>query len=178
VKIEVFIGCDQREKIAAEVLSHSIRQRSSRPVSITEIRLDQIPEFQRAWNPLQSTEFSFSRFLVPYLCKYEGHAIFMDCDMLCLDDIAKLWGLRDDRYAVQVVKHDYSPTETTKFLNQPQTLYAKKNWSSVMLFNNARCKFLTPDYVNSASGLDLHQFKWTDENLVGEIPGEWNHLVT
>lgn len=173
--IRVFIGWDRREKIAADVLAHSIKNRSSKPVSITEIRLEQLEDFSRPWNPLQSTEFSFSRFMVPCLCDYEGWAIFMDCDMLCLGDVADLWSLRDDRYAVQVVKHDYRPTETTKFLNQPQTLYAKKNWSSVMLFNNAKCQALTPEYVNTATGLDLHQFKWTD--AVGDLPEEWNHLV-
>jgi len=97
---------------------------------------------------------------------------------LMLDDIANLWALRDDRYAVQVVKHNHVPAEDTKFLNAVQTRYAKKNWSSVMLFNNPQCKALTPEYVNTASGLDLHQFKWLgDDNLIGEIPHRWNHLV-
>ena len=66
----------------------------------------------RERNPLQSTDFSFSRFLVPYLCGYEGWSLFMDCDMLMLDDIAELWALRDERYAVQVVKHEHVPRET------------------------------------------------------------------
>ena len=132
----------------------------------------------RERNPLQSTEFSFSRFLVPYLCNFEGWSIFMDCDMLVLDDIAKLWALRDDRYAVQVVKHQHQPKETVKFLNAPQTPYPKKNWTSVMLLNNAKCRALTPEYVNAASGLELHQFKWLEsEELIGELPHAWNHLV-
>ena len=102
----------------------------------------------------------------------------MDCDMLVLDDIEKLYALRDERYAVMVVKHDHVPKETRKFLDQPQTAYQKKNWSSVMLFNNAQCRALTPDYVNTASGLELHQFKWlANDELIGEIPARWNHLV-
>ncbi len=134
--------------------------------------------FSRERHPLQSTDFSFSRFLTPYLCGYEGWAIFMDCDMLVLDDIAELWSMRDDRYAVQAVKHDHTPPETIKFLNQPQTKYEKKNWSSVMLFNNAKCRALTPDYVNTATGLELHQFKWLgNDDLIGGIPARWNHLV-
>src|SRR3546814_6938220 len=88
----------------------------------------------------------------------------MDDDMLVLDDIAKLWALRDDRYAVQVVKHDHVPQEDVKFLDKVQTKYEKKNWSSVMLFNCARCTALTPDYVNSATGLELHQFKRSEEH--------------
>jgi hypothetical protein len=98
--------------------------------------------------------------------------------MLFLDDVGKLWALRDDRYAVMVIKHDYVPTSTNKLLGAVQTAYEKKNWSSLMLFNNARCRALTPEYVNSASGLQLHQFKWLDnENLIGELPKRWNHLV-
>ena len=134
--------------------------------------------FSRARNPLQSTEFSFSRFLVPYLCDYQGWAVFMDNDMLVLDDIVKLWMLRDDRYAVQVVKHDHKPQENIKFLGEKQTPYAKKNWSSVILFNCEKCKALSPEYVNATSGLELHQFKWLDdEALIGAIPHRWNHLV-
>jgi lipopolysaccharide biosynthesis glycosyltransferase len=116
--------------------------------------------------------------LVPYLSGYQGWSLFCDCDMLMLDDVAKLWALRDDRFAVQVVKHVHKPKETIKFLDKAQTTYEKKNWSSVMLFNNAQCRALTPDYVNTATGLELHQFKWLPgDHLIGEIPAQWNHLV-
>ena len=102
----------------------------------------------------------------------------VDCDMLVLDDIAKLWRLRDERYAVQVVKHMHVPKEEVKFLGAVQTKYEKKNWSSVMLMNCARCTALTPEYVNRASGLELHQFKWLEgDHLIGDIPRAWNHLV-
>ena len=132
----------------------------------------------RERHPLQSTDFSFSRFLTPYLSGYTGWSVFMDCDMLMRDDIANLWQLRDDRYAVMVVKHHHVPRETVKFLGEPQSKYEKKNWSSVMLFNNARCRALSPEYVNRASGLELHQFKWLgNDDLIGALPGRWNHLV-
>lgn len=177
--INIFIGYDPREALAFSVLAHSINVRASQPVRIMPLLLSQLGGvYSRERSFLQSTDFSFSRFLVPYLSVYTGWSIFMDCDMLVLDDISKLWGLRDDRYAVQVVKHSHIPIEATKFLGAQQTKYEKKNWSSVMLFNNTKCKSLTPDYVNSASGLELHQFKWLDdEALVGEIPHRWNHLV-
>lgn len=177
--IPIFIGFDPRETVAWHVLSHSILARSSMPVALTPLALDNLgPLMWRERNQLQSTDFSFSRFLVPSLSGYSGWSIFMDCDMLVLDDIAKLWAMRDDRFAVMCVKHDHVPNETTKFLNAPQTAYQKKNWSSVMLFNNEKCRALTPDYVNTASGLDLHQFKWLDsDELIGEIPHRWNHLV-
>ena len=70
------------------------------------------------------------------------------------------------------------PPGTTEFLSQPQSKYEKKNWSGVVLFHNEKCKALTPDYVNTASGLELHRFQWlADESLIGELPHRWNHLV-
>jgi hypothetical protein len=177
--VRLFIGFDARETVAFSVLSYSIHRRATVPVSITPLMLSQLThEFRRERHPLQSTDFAFSRFLTPLLSGYAGWSIFMDCDMLVLDDIAALWALRDDRYAVQVVKHAHQPRESTKFLGQAQTAYAKKNWSSVMLFNNARCTALTADYVREASGLQLHQFHWlADERLIGALPHRWNHLV-
>ena len=177
--IPVFIGYDPREAVAFSVLAFSIQVRASAPVTVAPLMLSQLGGMlTRERHPLQSTDFSFSRFLAPYLSGYTGWSIFMDCDMLVLDDIAKLWQMRDDRYSVMVVKHDHVPKETRKFLGEPQSKYEKKNWSSVMLFNNARCAALTPDYVNTASGLELHQFKWLESDaLIGELPQRWNHLV-
>ena len=177
--IPVYIGYDPREAVAFSVLSYSIHARATQPVSVSPLMLSQLRgTFTREKHPLQSTEFSFSRFLTPYLSSYVGWSVFMDCDMLMLEDIARLWELRDERYAVMVVKHEHVPRETQKFLGMPQSRYEKKNWSSVMLFNNARCRALTPDYVSSASGLDLHQFKWlASEDEIGALPRRWNHLV-
>ncbi|MGZ5103401.1 MAG: glycosyltransferase [Usitatibacter sp.] len=177
--IRVFIGYDSAEAVAFSVLSRSIHARASAPVAVSPVMLSQLRSvFDRPHNALQSTEFSFSRFLVPWLAGYEGWALFMDCDMLMLEDIAELWKLRDERFAVQVVKHAHVPKEDVKFLGHTQTKYEKKNWSSVMLMNCARCKALTPQYVNTASGLELHQFKWLgDDGLIGELPARWNHLV-
>ena len=177
--IPIFIGYDSRERAATNVLIDSLYQQSSLPLAITPIVNSQLQSvFWRERDPKQSTSFSFTRFLVPALMGYQGWAIFMDCDMLVLEDIAKLWALRDDRYAVMVVQHDHVPKEERKFLNEPQSKYQKKNWSSVMLFNNSRCRVLDPSYVNTASGLELHQFKWLEsDELIGSLPKGWNHLV-
>lgn len=177
--IRIFIGFDERETVAWHVLTHSILARSSLPVAFTPLALNNLKGvFARPREALQSTDFSFSRFLTPHLSGYEGWSLFMDCDMLVRRDIAELWALRDKRYAVMCVQHDHRPKESVKFLDQPQTPYNKKNWSSVMLFNNARCRALTPGFVNRASGLDLHQFKWLgDDAQIGALPREWNHLV-
>lgn len=177
--VRVFIGFDPRETVAFSVLSYSIHRHASVPVSVAPLMLSQLrATLRRERHPLQSTEFAFSRFLAPLLCGFKGWSLFMDCDMLMREDIANLWSLRDERYAVQVVKHEHRPRESTKFLGQPQTVYEKKNWSSVILFNNARCTALSEDYVNNATGLELHQFKWLgDDRLIGQLPSRWNHLV-
>ncbi|MCR9070698.1 MAG: glycosyltransferase [Alphaproteobacteria bacterium] len=176
---KVFIGFDPNETVAFHVLNHSIQARASAPIAVIPIMLSQLTDvFKRERNQLQSTEFSFSRFLVPYMSDFEGWSLFMDCDMLMLGDVHEIFRQCDDRFAVQCVKHDHRPQEETKFLGATQTQYAKKNWSSVMMFNNARCTALTPDYVNTATGLELHQFKWlSSDDEIGELSHEWNHLV-
>jgi lipopolysaccharide biosynthesis glycosyltransferase len=114
---------------------------------------------------------------VPWICGYQGWAIFMDADILCQGDINELWELRDERYAVQVVQHNHNCASGLKFQGMPQSPYQRKNWSSVMLFNCARCKALSPHYVNTASGLELHQFGWTKTEEIGALPPQWNVLV-
>ena len=177
--INIFIGYDSKEKVAFNTLSYSILKNSTKPVAITPIYLNNIKDdFVRERTALSSTEFSFSRFIIPHLMNYQGWALFMDCDMLMKADISELWAMRDDRYAVQVAKHDYIPKEKTKFLGQVQTIYPKKNWSSFMLMNCRKCTSLTSDFVNTTTGSQLHQFKWIDDDsLIGEIPLEWNWLV-
>lgn len=177
--IQVFLGYDARETVAFHVAAHSIHRHSSRPVSVAPLMLSQLARvFTRPRDAKQSTDFAFTRFLVPYLCGYQGWALFADSDILFQRDIAELWDLRDNRYAVQVVQRDHVPRESSKFLGHAQTVYPKKNWSSVMLFNNARCQALTLDYVHQATGLALHRFQWLeDETLVGALPHAWNHLV-
>ncbi len=175
--IRIFIGYDPVEAGTLYPLIHSIHRNSSMPVSITPVSLKNLRGiFTRERHPLQSNDFSFTRFLVPWMCDYKGYAIFMDCDMILKDDIAKLWAHRDEK-AVRVVKHNHIPPEDTKYLGNVQTKYARKNWSSVILFNNEKCKALTLDYVHNADGLDLHQFRWLEDEEIGELPRQWNHLV-
>ncbi len=179
--IPTFIGYDRRMPIVYHVAAHSIARRAGVPVLTTPLMLDVLRKsglMTRPLQPNQSTEFSFSRFLVPYLMNYQGWALFTDNDIIMLEDIANLWALRDDDYAVMCVKHDHCPDTDVKFLGEKQTRYEKKNWSSVMLLNCARCTALTPEFVNSASGLTLHRFEWLEgDHLIGDIPAEWNFLV-
>jgi hypothetical protein len=179
--IPVFIGVDPRERAATNVLIDSLVHHSSAPLAITPLLTPQLEHQKLYWrqrDPKQSTAFSFTRFLVPHLMGYQGWAIFMDCDMLARGDIAELWALRDDQFAVQCVQHEHIPGETVKFLGEVQSAYPKKNWSSLMLLNCSRCAALTVDYVNSATGLELHRFHWlSGDHEIGALPEGWNHLV-
>ena len=174
--MRVFIGFDPCEIVAFNVFAHSIWERASKPVSITPVRLEQLP-MSRDWHPKQSNDFAFSRWLVPWMCGYEGWAVFADCDMLALADFNELEGYCDSRYAVRVVKHSHEPENAEKYLGRPQTRYRRKNWSSFILFNCAKCKFLTPEVANEGDGLYLHQFQWLLNEQIGELPPEWNYLV-
>jgi len=178
--LRIFIGYDPRESVAFHVLSHSLLRRSSVPLSVSPLVRGQLKSvYTRPRGPTESTEFSMTRFLVPYLSDYAGWSLYIDCDMLCRVDIAALGAeMRPQREdALLVCKHDYVPKGERKFLDQVQTKYPRKNWSSLMVFNNERCRALTPQYVNSASGLDLHRFAWVDDRLIGALPLEWNWLV-
>lgn len=180
--LRLFIGYDEKETVAYHVLSHSILRRSSIPISITPLKKEHFSGFfNRPRGEKDSTDFAITRFLVPFLSDYSGFSLFMDCDMLVHGDVADFANyttLMDKyNYAVRVVQHDYTPKTKTKFLDQPQTEYKMKNWSSVMLFNNALCPVLTPEYVQKTHGLDLHQFKWTSPHMIGDLPKEWNWLV-
>src|SRR2546428_5347291 len=178
--LQVHIGYDPRESVAFYTLAQSIFARSSIPLSIAPLmRRHRAHLYTRRRGPTEATEFSLTRFLVPALSGYGGWSIYMDCDMLCRADIAELAELmqRQADKAVLVCHHDYVPKTERKFLNQVQTKYPRKNWSSLMLFNNERCGALTPEYINSASGLELHRFAWIADPLIGSVPLEWNWLV-
>lgn len=178
--LTVCIGVDPKEFVTFHVLAHSIMARASGPVRIVPIYLPTLRNFYtRQRDPRQSTEFTFSRFLTPYLAEPNEVSIFLDSDMLCLADVYELKDIahRCPYRDVLVVKHDYTPKPEAKFLGQTQTSYPCKNWSSVMVFNGWRwpVKKLTPDQVETLTPMFLHQFKWAVD--VGELPPEWNHLV-
>ena len=124
-----------------------------------------------------STEFSVCRFLVPYLSNYEGWSVFMDDDFYWNVSPNELEQYCNDSYSVLVCKHNYVPKKDVKWGKLSQLKYNKKNWSSLMLFNNSHidCKNLNIKYVNEGVALDMHQFKWTEN--VGSLPIEYNFLV-
>lgn len=178
--LRIFIGYDSKEPIAYHVLAHSILRRTTIPVTIAPVALGHLGGiYTRERGPLESTEFSLSRFLVPYLSGYRGFSVFMDCDMLCQVDIGQLLVeiMRNRGKGLWVCQHEYVPKSDRKFLDQIQTAYPRKNWSSFMVFNNEACQALTPRYVNTATGLELHRFAWLPDEKLGSLPLAWNWLV-
>lgn len=151
--LRCFIGYDPRQPVSFTVLANSIMMRSSVPVSITPLIIEQLPIERVGLTP-----FTFSRFLVPWLCDFQGWGLFLDADIILQDDIKKLFDIREDKYAVMVSKNKL-----------------KFEWASVMLFNCAKCDMLTPDYVEKAKG--MHTINFVETDAVGELPGNWNHLV-
>jgi lipopolysaccharide biosynthesis glycosyltransferase len=177
----VYIGWDPRETEAFRVAKDSMFRHTTAPVNIYPLQQSWLRTQAFYWrdvDPLSSTEFSFTRFLVPALQDYRGWALFCDCDFMFRRDIEQLFDLCDDRYAVMCVKHDYRPKETTKMDGATQHQYPRKNWSSLMLFNcsHPETKRLTVGDVNTESGMHLHQFKWLNDESIGELPVEWNYL--
>jgi len=177
----VFVGWDSREDIAYQVCRHSILKRASIPVAVTPIvRRDLIDQglYRRTEDPLASTEFTYTRFFVPYLAGYEDWALFCDCDFLWLGDIANLTTLIDDSYAIMCVHHDHRPTQKTKMDGKTQTVYPRKNWSSMVLYNcgHPANRSLTPEVVSAQTGAFLHRFQWLEDSLIGAVPETWNWL--
>lgn len=177
----VYVGWDSREDIAYQVCRHSLLRRTSRPLNVAALRQDELRRrglYRREADPLASTEFTYTRFLVPALMDYRGWALFCDCDFLWLGDPAKLIAMADRQYAVMCVHHDHNPPETMKMDGAVQTRYPRKNWSSMVLYNcgHPANAALTPELVNSESGAFLHRFQWLDDDLIGAVPETWNWL--
>jgi lipopolysaccharide biosynthesis glycosyltransferase len=175
--INIFIGYDHREAIAYHVCANSIIRHSSKPVSLTPLALQNMQDYEEKHTD-GSNQFIYSRFLVPHLMEYKEWAIFMDGDMLLRDDIEKLWALRDESKAVMVVKHDYKTKMTEKYLGSKNENYPRKNWSSVILWNcgHPANSVVTPEFIQTATGAQVHRFTWLDDSLIGELPIEWNWL--
>lgn len=178
--IRVFIGYDSKEHVDWHVLTQSIIDKCKYPVAITPLTLKSLP----MWRPRlenQSTEFSISRFLVPFLCQWEGKAVFMDSDMVVQygDVFAEAVRRIHCHHAVAVVPHDYTPLKAKKFMGHEQTQYPRKNWSSFMVFNcwHTACRKLTPQLINEAEAAYLHQLRWCADSEIGRLPQYFNVLV-
>ena len=178
-KVKIYIGFDQREAIAYHTFVQSLIDHASIPLDITPLAVKTLKGYEEKHED-KSNDFVYSRFLTPFLNDFKGWAIFVDGDMICQEDIKELLDLRDASKALQVVKHDYKTKSNQKYLGNINQDYPRKNWSSVILWNCAhpKHKLLTPDFIANESGKYLHRFSWLEDNEIGELPKEWNWLVT
>jgi hypothetical protein len=154
--LKVFIGYDDRQVLSFTTLVQSIYETASRPVAVSPLILETLPITRRGLTP-----FTFSRFLVPWLCDFTGTAIFMDADMLLVSDICELQENIQDDIAVSVVR-SLEQYEQTSF----------------MVFNceHPENKVLTPDFVQETE-TQLHGLEWVKPEAVGSLDPKWNQLV-
>ncbi|MBV9818698.1 MAG: hypothetical protein JOZ07_10145 [Solirubrobacterales bacterium] len=172
----IFIGYDPSQDIAFQVLRHSLAKHATEPIDIRAIDAAQLTEFHRPVDPLASTPFTYTRFLVPWLCDYRGLALFMDSDMLALGDISELFHLDMTGLALRVRQHEYNPAETVKMGGKVQTQYPRKNWSSLMLMDCGRLTAWSKEAVETQTGAWLHRFEPIPDAEIGDIPPEFNVL--
>lgn len=182
--LKIFIGWDSREDIAYQVARQSILDHASVPVEIIPIKQHELRQAGLYWrdiDKLAATEFTYTRYLIPELVEYKGWALFIDCDFLFVEDVAKLFDLKDDKYAIMCAQHDYTPAEGIKMDGQKQTQYPRKNWSSMMLINckHPSNRVLTKALVNDPekTGAFFHRFTWLTDAEIGTVSHEWNWLV-
>lgn len=176
--VKIVIGFDQREAIAFHTFTQSIIQKSSLPLEIIPLAINNLNGYKET-HADKSNDFIYSRFLTPSLCNFNGWAIFADGDMICQSDIKELWDLRDETKAVLVAKHDYKTKFYKKYLGNINEDYPRKNWSSLILWNCAheKHKILKPEFIANQKGSFLHRFSWLEDNEIGELPLEWNWLA-
>jgi len=181
--MKIFVGWDSREDIAFQVCKHSIlsKQPAAEVIPLKQPELREKGLYWRDVDKLASTEFTFTRFLIPELTEYKGWALFIDCDMILTTDIKELFDQANDQYAVMCVQHDYTPREGVKMDGQQQTVYPRKNWSSAMLINcgHPSNRAVTKELVNDPeiTGAYLHRFSWLKDEEIGELDHTWNYLV-
>ena len=176
--VDIVVGFDQRESVAYHTFTQSVIENSTIPVRFLPLSMSSLSNYKEVHKD-GSNDFIYSRFLVPYMMNFKGWAIYADGDMICLEDIKKLWDLRSNQYAVQVVKHDYKTKITEKYWGNKNEDHPRKNWSSLILWNcdhNAH-KVLTPDFIQNQSGAFLHRFSWIKDEEIGSLDKEWNWLA-
>jgi len=176
--MKIFIGYDKQFEKNLKVQINSIVKNTNEKIEFHLLIYNDLKQIlYREKSPNQSTESAFTRWLVPYLSDYQGWSLYMDSDMYCRNDIQKLFNCRNEKYSVMVVKNKILYVKEKKFNNKKQINYDRKNWSSLILFNNSKCKKLNLNYINTETGLNLHQFKWLQDSEIGELNKDWNHLV-
>ena len=176
--VDIIVGFDQREAVAYHTFAQSVIEKSTIPVRFLPLSIGSLADYKETHKD-GSNDFIYSRFLVPSIMNFKGWSIYADGDMICLEDIKKLWDLRDKKYAVQVVQHDYKTKIAQKYWGNKNEDYPRKNWSSLILWNceHESHKILTPEFIQNQTGAFLHRFSWIDNKYIGALEKEWNWLA-
>lgn len=197
----IWIGFDSREASAFAVARHSINKYLTQLIPVRGLVLEELQakglytrpmEWRKSaadkpimWDVISdapmSTQHANARFLVPHLAK-KGWALFCDGDIQAREggNLVRMFEGLDSSKAVYCVKHKHEPAAAVKMDAQIQTAYHRKNWTSFIAFNcyHEANRALTLEMVNTLPGRDLHRLCWIeDDNLIGELGPEWNHLV-
>lgn len=174
----IYVGYDPREPVVYHTFCESVLNHSTIPVSFHPLSLSFLGKYTGRRDG--SNDFSYSRFLVPWLNKFNGWALYADGDMVVKADIAELFSLREPGYDVMVCQHVYETKAETKYLNSRNESYPRKCWSALVLWNcgNYPNRKLTPEFVASHDGAYLHRFSWLKDERIGELPLEWGWLDT
>ena len=180
--LKLLIGWDDREAVGSHVFLQSVVERCSIPVDVTILTPKILKDLSIRADG--SNLFTKARFLAPWLYGFSGWTIFLDgADMLAMVDLKRLWDERDDFSAVQVVKHDYVPKNSKKYigteLETKNETYPRKQWSSLILWHNSYYghRILTPEFINQQPGQYLHRFSWIPDERIGSLDKSWNYLV-
>jgi len=177
--MKIFIGHDSKYPEATEVCIASIRNNgfTGEIHKLDKQQLINDGVYGRKDVEGESTEFSFTRFYVPLLSKWKGVSMFCDNDFLWKCNPEELLDYLED-HKMAVVKHEDYEAIGSKMDGVKNKSYPRKNWSSLMLFNNIDFKgVLSKKYLDNASPADLHQFAWCCDNCIGDLPKKYNCLV-
>lgn len=182
-KLNIYIGYDSSnygQEIAYEVCKRSILKYNSNLniYKLVKKDLENKKIFKRNDNS-GTTEFTYTRFLVPYLNNFEGFALFCDSDFLWQCDPTEILNENiEKKFNVGCVKHEYKDCKSKLKMNGlPQEWYPRKNWSSLMLFNCSKCKILTPEVINYETPKYLHRLEWCNDKNIISINKSYNYLV-
>jgi hypothetical protein len=159
--VKVFIGSGEASVIECRTAIHSLRKHTKRELDIyvfngthNAVRLNDGEPFLAPMSlkvKYQNiTEFSLYRYLVPELCDFQGRAIYIDSDTVCLSDIGELFD---------------TPIGDADFLAKYEAYSGEKLWGlSVMLIDCARCRF---DLEKIVEEIEAGLYTMTDFSCMG-----------
>jgi hypothetical protein len=205
IKGRVVIGWDARDAEAYRVALYSMWSCSDAvkrgDIKASPILLDRLRAAKLYFRPVltnangqkfdvqdgrtHSTDFTYSRFLAPFLSVHaypdteNEPVLFIDPDVMFFADVEELFKQADPEALVQVVQRpDYEPQERLKMQGLKQTSYPRKNWSSVMLFPRPKdaAALLHPRAISERHREELHNFDWCPKDELGELTPDWNWL--